>query len=432
MFLFRLVGLTSVMVMIAGCGVPDAITDAISRVENLQAAGDRALGTISITSADWQSQSKLWRDALKDLQKDFAANNERLLGDTLRNTADAIISHTGGEFRADVDYLQTKLQDTRKFVAQSLRTAREELEKAKKNRDASRVQGILDGIANIKIWDDPFIVSFTPNHVELAWTDYTATAFTITSERRIEAGGWGFDRPVGDDLATSLEIIDSSGTSRTVRSPNISKTSNYLLQVALDQITPNGLVGQFKSGDRKLVVVCGLGPNNRRELPIEWRDVPRKPDDPKPVPVAEMVMEIRIDYYTTDDDKDREDTVRHSLTSNNVEVSAAAYDGGVLWDDHTGPEPYGRRLQRFALINRDILVPVVDEHARTFRLSQPIETGKNIAGKFTVTKVPTDKGWNFRVELYGKTNKGRLLRYDHGWNDRFRGRHQSQVWDFNW
>src|SRR5437762_1043537 len=63
---------------------------------------------------------------------------------------------------------------------------------------------------------------------------------------------------------------------------------------------------------------------------------------------------------------------------------------------------------------------------RTFELDKGVEVGKNIAGKLIITKKGTDQGWEFRVQLYGITNRGREIRYEKGdWKTFFKGNHQS-------
>ncbi len=74
-----------------------------------------------------------------------------------------------------------------------------------------------------------------------------------------------------------------------------------------------------------------------------------------------------------------------------------------------------------------------DPSPRTIALSKnDVQPGKATRGRIVVTKTGTDKGWNFRCELFGMTNKGHRLRYDNDWNSEFDDDRQTRSWDFNW
>ena len=132
-----------------------------------------------------------------------------------------------------------------------------------------KIQAIFDAIANTKVWDDPFIVDFGPDHVDMNWTDYKRSGFLVATEsRRIVANGWGFDRPDGQELKVGLRVVGTGGVARDVGVAPVFHTDNYKMQIAVnDYIRP---------GDQKLVFQCGNGRSDARELPIIWADPPSR------------------------------------------------------------------------------------------------------------------------------------------------------------
>jgi hypothetical protein len=418
-----------------GCGIPQAITDASEKIDNMINAVDRADHTIKTESRDWRTESQQWRASLKELEETFTKNGEALLGRELRNTADHAISHLSGETRADIDYLELCIKGNLRVVKMALQDARDKVEKAKERHDSHVLPDIFKTIGETKVWHDPAIVSFVPNHVVMRVNGSDSSKFSVTDGQRIEANGWGFDRPAGEQLNLSLDVVNAKGVIKKLATATILKTSNYQLQVMLD---PQG--NGFVRDDKKLVFVCGDGPNNRRELAILWdltdvenEEARRRAEAEKLRKEAEenakreFVTKIRIEYHTLSDDKDEEDSVQHSIVANNVELSSGEYSKGEVWPDWKGPFP-ARRTRIGPFLAYDFGHP----EDRTFALSQPVELGKNVGGRFTVTKKPTNKGWDFRVEVYGITNKGRTLRYDNNWRDFFKNGRQSHTWDFNW
>src|SRR5262249_5302231 len=147
-----------------GCGVPEAIKDASDKIDSMIVALDRTTGTIRVESPEWRAESARWRTAFKELQENFTKNEQELLGKTLRNTADHAISHTSGEVRANIDYLEIKLKDNVKTVRKALGEAQEKVKEAKEKRNTKVLSDILKTLET-KVWHDPAVISFVPNHV---------------------------------------------------------------------------------------------------------------------------------------------------------------------------------------------------------------------------------------------------------------------------
>jgi hypothetical protein len=414
--------------LVAGCGVSEAILEAEKKINDMIFAVDRCRGTLQQESGEWKNESKAWREGFFQLEKDFDRSGERLLGQTLRQTADYAIAHTGSEFRADIKYLQARLFDTLKAVDRALQDAKKDIQEAKKDRDKSKVRVVFDRLANLKIWDDPTIISFVPNHIQMEWNqsrEGSQTRFQISSaSRRIEANGWGFEQEHPEDLKITLQAIDKAGKPRPLAKSYHSPTTEYLLQLTL-------FTEDFQEGDKQLVVACSTSASIRnRFLPIGWPNPPTAvPPTPPPVP-PEIVTEVEIRYYTLGDDKDKEDTVSFALLADNKEVAKGSHGANEVWPDWTGPWPAPlKRRHGWPPFYRDFS----DAKLRTCAVSLPIEVGKNVPGRLLLSKTGSDQGWEFRIELRAKTNRSNTKEYHTGaWKDFFKKARQSNSWDFIW
>jgi hypothetical protein len=344
---------------------------------------NESIRRIEETTGTLAAQSEQWQRSLNDLSDELQKHGRTDLAAQVREYGATSLAYASGEEACSSDFFRKRLEQFLRNLEVAVREKRTE------------IQHVPAAICLVR-----------PRQVDMKW-HFPASFYPSTS--RIEAIGYGLDKAKEDGIR--LLVISEDGKRRD-ETAALHVINAHKVDMTLGEA---GL--HIQMSDRTLVLGNQEG---TFEIPCVW------PGPMTHVASPEQVVEIRIDYYTTDDDKDAEDTVKHSIIANNVEVSAASYDGRIRWPDHTGPEPYGRRAVGL------FVLPVVDQAARTFKLSQPVEPGKKIPGRLTVSKTPTDQGWHFRVELYGKTNKGRVLRYDHDWNDRFRARHQLQAWDFTW
>ena len=421
--------LTVLLLVISGCGIPEEIDTLSTQAKNLEASLQGALIQIGGVSTDWKEESQAWRTELDNLENAFAANGQKLLGETLRNTADHAISHVSAEARGDIDYLEVKLSENLKALLDKVVSTRKAIEAAALSRDTAAARKAFSDLSDFKVWHDPAIVSFVPNHIDISWVDHDT--YRISSERRIEANGWGFDRPENEKLKLDVQVAKADlKNPRSLTTAAIAKTTNYLLQITLD---PDASV--FEVDDKFILFTCGDGPNNVRQLSIDWGERPPPPDPISTDPPPEVVTELTVVYWTTDDDKDRDDEVSFSITANNVEVAKHSDGRGQVWPDHKGPFPC--RYVKFPQVPFIGEVPdwflggPSDPAPRTFAVSNPPEPGRGVAGRFNLTKPGTD-GWSVRVELYGKTNRGTTLRYDSNWNVHLEDEKQSEAWSFNW
>jgi len=411
--------------LLPGCGIQDSINEALAKVDRLITSVEGAQTRIKIESDDWKKESERWRDQLVGVHGAFSKEGLADVATRFQGASESIGSHFSAETRADMDYLEVKIKDNLAAMLRELQGTREKIKGAKNKED---INNAFTSLNKFKVWHDPTIVAFVPSFLAINWENRDKFKAHDTI---IKAYGWGFDRPDGE-LRAKLEVSKKDmKTVRPFENATFSHTTNYLAQIAIDT-HPD----QLKEDDRFIFLTVGEGPNTRRELPITWDS---RPPPPVPPPVPESIISVEVAFYSTDDDKDPEDTVTVSFLANNAQVASWTGSQGERWWDWKGPFPC-----RWVDPPRGIPFVVGkypdwffrgqgnDPAPRTFKLSQDVQPGRAIPGRLIVTKTGTDQGWHFRVELWATTNKGQRLRYDHDWNDKFGGKHQSKTWDFNW
>ena len=275
-------------------GLEDKFDQAIKQLDTMNKSLQQGIAAMNGASKDWLGESKKWQDTLGKLQKDFALANEKLLGETLVNASNRVILQTNTVALCDVAYMEVKFKDQLKFISAAIDNAKRELAEAKKTGDKSRIQVILDAVSNTKVWDDPFIIAFTPPNISFDWDDWHKTKFRFSSQlasaRMVQIFGWGFDRPPGETLKLNVSVRGSDGRERPVHTASIVNGGNFQ-----QTINFTDRVNDFRPYDVAFVVECGNGPNNKREFAIGFNTLAND-EGPKHKAWAER-MKVRNGTY---------------------------------------------------------------------------------------------------------------------------------------
>ena len=227
------------------------------------------------------------------------------------------------------------------------------------------------------------------------------------------------------------QIIEFGATPATVNEGgasllkwNVSKAEKVVISHGIGEVSSTGSVPVSPKQTTAYVLSAqSASGSTSRTAKVEVKTVP------------EMVTHVEFDFYSTSDDKDPEDTVNAAVEADGFEVASYTGSNGRVWSNDSGPYPC--KYVRFTLLGGGEAPDWAvnqgnDASPRTFALKKPVQARGGAKGRFTVAKTGTDKGWTYRVEVYGVTNKGNRLRYDSNWSQRFDGGHQSVGWDFTW
>jgi hypothetical protein len=395
-------------ISIAGCGeggvtgVEDEFQRAILQLNNMKASLDHAVTRFDIASASWQ-------ETVKKLEADFSENNQALLGRTLKNTLEDVVSHTSSEVRADIDYVEAKVKGLLSTLATAVADAKKDLQEKQKtvkrteiDKARSIIAEVLQKVATTPVYLPPFISSVTPAEVGLLHTDHTAKAVVFPVSPVVKAHGWGFHQPASAKWKLSAVIRkgDGSGETPLVQESGeitYSLTTDYLLQLTFAK--PSVFLGHHGN---KLVLISDTDPKREYEIPIVITTPKKRDDDKKAIEITSG----KVVLFVTDDDKDREDEIVVQLLADNVVVYEGVKGKGEVWKDWSGPYPYGGALKR------------------------PVARGTR--GKVNIIKRPTDNGVSLRVEVSGKDKDGVEYVYSRDWGFHLEDEVLATSLDFTW